>query len=156
MSYQMRGAQVAASSQQSRSQSALVWWLWLRIRPCRAIQVNNFALRSFRVPHPVPNPPPIPPSMPRPCPIALTGLTPTEQVLLEGALFQSAGNQLPGAVLEKNLERALLIIANADDADGVRALRARLPGARVLLVGTSDQGTTALQLARSSDSKSSA
>ena len=79
--------------------------------------------------------------MPRPCPIALTGLTPTEQVLLEGALFQSAGNQLPGAVLEKNLERALLIIANADDADGVRALRARLPGARVLLVGTSDQGT---------------
>ncbi len=79
--------------------------------------------------------------MTRPCPIALTGLTPTEQVLLEGALFQSASNQLPGAVLEKDLTRALLIIANADDALAVRVLRARLPAARVLLVGASDQGT---------------
>ena len=79
--------------------------------------------------------------MTRPCPIALTGLTPTEQVLLEGALFQSASSQLPGAVLEKDLSRALLIIANADDALAVRVLRARLPAARVLLVGASDQGT---------------
>ena len=53
--------------------------------------------------------------MPRPCPIALTALTPTEQVLLEGALFQSAGNQLPGAVLTRDLSQALLIIANADE-----------------------------------------
>ncbi|MBE2262521.1 MAG: hypothetical protein IAE92_07255 [Burkholderiaceae bacterium] len=79
--------------------------------------------------------------MPRPCPIALTGLTPTEQVLLEGALFQSAGNQLPGAVLTRDLSKALLIIANADNADAVRALRTALPAARVLLVGASDQGT---------------
>jgi CheY-like chemotaxis protein len=79
--------------------------------------------------------------MSRPRPIALTGLSPTEQVLLEGVLFQPASNQIPGAFLENDLARAELIIANADDAAAVRALKARgLPG-RVLLLGASDAGT---------------
>lgn len=79
--------------------------------------------------------------MSRPRPIALAGLSPTEQLLIEGVLFQPAGNQIPGAFMVQDMAQAELIIASADDAAAVRTLRTRaLPG-RVLLVGASDLGT---------------
>ena len=74
-------------------------------------------------------------------PIALVGFSSTEQILLEGVLFQPGVNQIPGAFQEHDLARAELIIASADDAVAVRALQARaLPG-RVLLIGATDAGT---------------
>ena len=79
--------------------------------------------------------------MSRYCPIALAGLSPTERVLIEGALFPPSGSPIPGACLEPDPARARLIIASADDAVAVAALKARdLPG-RVLLLGGSDRGT---------------
>lgn len=79
--------------------------------------------------------------MSRSCAIALVGLSPTEQVLLEGALFPLTGSPIPGAYLERDLAQAHLVIAGADDAAAVSALKARaLPG-QVLLLGNSDMGT---------------
>jgi hypothetical protein len=79
--------------------------------------------------------------MSRSCAIALAGLSPTEQVLLEGALFPLTGSPIPGAYLERDLAQAHLVIAGADDAAAVSALKARaLPG-QVLLLGSSDMGT---------------
>ncbi len=79
--------------------------------------------------------------MSRSCAIALTGLSPTEQVLLEGALFPLTGSPIPGAYLERDLAQAHLVIAGADDAAAVSALKARaLPG-QVLFLGNSDMGT---------------
>jgi CheY-like chemotaxis protein len=79
--------------------------------------------------------------MSRSCAIALTGLSPTEQVLLEGALFPLTGSPIPGAYLERDLAQAHLVIAGADDVAAVSALKARaLPG-QVLLLGNSDMGT---------------
>jgi CheY-like chemotaxis protein len=74
-------------------------------------------------------------------PIALAGLSATEQVLLEGALFQSGGKQIPGACQVHDLQRAELVIANADDAVSVRMLQSMALSGRVLLIGASDAGT---------------
>jgi hypothetical protein len=79
--------------------------------------------------------------MSRPRPIALTGLSPTEQILLEGALFKPSSNQLPGALQVHDLAQAELIIANADDPAVVRELQTRALPAHVLLLGASDAGT---------------
>lgn len=79
--------------------------------------------------------------MSRPRPIALTGLSPTEQILLEGALFKPSSNQLPGALQVHDLAQAELIIANADNPAVVRELQARALPAHVLLLGASDAGT---------------
>lgn len=79
--------------------------------------------------------------MSRPIPVALSGLSATEQVLLEGALFSPGSVQLPGAVLVRDLAQAELIIANASDLAAVRALQERALAARVLLLGRSDAGT---------------
>lgn len=79
--------------------------------------------------------------MPRFCSIALAGLSPTERVLIEGALFPPSGSPIPGAYLERDLAQAQLIIASADDLAALAALKVRaLPG-RVLLLGSSDRGT---------------
>lgn len=61
--------------------------------------------------------------------------------MLEGALFQPGVNQIPGACQVHDLARAELIIANADDAVSVRALRSMTLSGRVLLLGASDAGT---------------
>jgi hypothetical protein len=79
--------------------------------------------------------------MSRPRPIALTGLSPTEQILLEGALFKPSSNQLPGALQVHDLAQAELIIANADNPAVVHELQARALSAHVLLLGASDAGT---------------
>ncbi len=79
--------------------------------------------------------------MSRSCSIALTGLSPTERVLIEGALFPPSGSPIPGVFLEHDLARAQLIIASADDSAAVAALKARDLPARVLLLGSSDRGT---------------
>ena len=74
-------------------------------------------------------------------PIVLTGMSPTEQVLLERALFHASVNQIPGIHQVQDVAQAQLIIANADDASVVRQLQARGLPARVLLLGTADWGT---------------
>lgn len=74
-------------------------------------------------------------------PIALTGMSPTEQVLLERTLFQASGNQIPGIHQVQDVTQARLIIANADDATAVRQLHARGLPAQVLLLGATDWGT---------------
>jgi hypothetical protein len=79
--------------------------------------------------------------MSRSCSIALTGLSPTERVLIEGALFPPSGSPIPGVFLEHDLAQAQLIIASADDSAAVAALKARDLPARVLLLGSSDRGT---------------
>jgi CheY-like chemotaxis protein len=79
--------------------------------------------------------------MSRSCSIALTGLSPTERVLIEGALFPPSGSPISGVFLEHDLAQAQLIIASADDSAAVAALKARDLPARVLLLGSSDRGT---------------
>lgn len=74
-------------------------------------------------------------------PIALTGMSPAEQVLLEEALFQPSANQIPGIHQVHDVAQAQLIIANADDAAAVRQLQARGLPAQVLLLGPADWGT---------------
>lgn len=79
--------------------------------------------------------------MSRSCAIALAGLPPIERSLIEGALAQTASALIPGAFIEADPARADLIIANADDAGTLNDIRSRTPGARVVLLGSSDQGT---------------
>jgi len=79
--------------------------------------------------------------MSRQRPIALAGLSATEQILLEGAFFQSGGNQIPGAFQVHDPARAELVIANADDVVSLRALQAMGLSGRVLLLGDTDAGT---------------
>lgn len=79
--------------------------------------------------------------MSRQRPIALAGLSATEQILLEGALFQPGSTQIPGACQVHDLLRAELVIANADDLVSVRMLQSLTLSGRVLLIGASDAGT---------------
>jgi CheY-like chemotaxis protein len=79
--------------------------------------------------------------MSRTCAIALAGLPPTERVLIEGALFPPGASPIPGAFMTPDPTRAALVIANADDAAVVSALRAQVPAAGVVLLGSSDRGT---------------
>ena len=79
--------------------------------------------------------------MSRSCAIALAGLPPIERSLIEGALAQTASSLIPGAFIEADPARADLIIANADDAGTLNDIRTRTPRARVVLLGSSDQGT---------------
>lgn len=79
--------------------------------------------------------------MSRTCAIALAGLPPTERVLIAGALFPPSGSPIPGAFMASDPARAALVIANADDAAVVSALKAQMPAAGVVLLGHSDQGT---------------
>ncbi len=75
------------------------------------------------------------------CAIALAGLAPTERSLIEGALVQTASALIPGAFIEADPARADLIIANADDAGILNDIRSRTLTGRVVLLGSSDQGT---------------
>lgn len=79
--------------------------------------------------------------MSRSCAIALAGLPPIERSLIEGALAQTASVLIPGAFIEADPARADLIIANADDVGTLNDIRSRMPEARVVLLGSSDQGT---------------
>jgi hypothetical protein len=79
--------------------------------------------------------------MSRTCAIALAGLPPTERVLIAGALFPPSGSPIPGAFMASDPARAALVIANADDAAVVSALKAQMPAAGVVLLGHSDRGT---------------
>lgn len=74
-------------------------------------------------------------------PIALVGLSATEQILLEGALFQPGSNQLPGASQVHDPAHAALVIANADDGVSIRTLQSLDLSGQVLLIGASDAGT---------------
>jgi CheY-like chemotaxis protein len=79
--------------------------------------------------------------MTSPRPIALIGLSSSEQTLLEGALFQPGKGQIPGLYQVRDVAQARVVIADGDDAAVVQALRARRLSAQVVLVGATDMGT---------------
>ena len=86
--------------------------------------------------------------MSRPHPIALIGLSATEQVLLEGVLFPRNGGRINNAVRTDDPTAAELVIANADHAGSLRTLQGLAPSTRVILLGASDAGTGWPVLAR--------
>jgi CheY-like chemotaxis protein len=75
-----------------------------------------------------------------PCRLALVGLPSEERKLLQGLFLEDLqrGN---GYELVGDLEKADLIIANADDVSAVRSLQSQKLLAEIFLIGESDAGT---------------
>ena len=75
-----------------------------------------------------------------PCRLALVGLPPVDRSLLEALFLQTVPH---GSAYEmvNDLDRADLVISNADDTHAIRLLQDRKLRAPVLLIGDSDGGT---------------
>lgn len=81
------------------------------------------------------------------CPLSLVGLTSTDRSLLE-TLFAQSWRYGPGYEVVADLSRAEMVIANADDPDVLRNLRAARLNIPVLLIGATDGGTGWVRLPR--------
>lgn len=81
------------------------------------------------------------------CPLSLVGLTSTDRSLLE-TLFAQSWRYGPGYEVVTDLSRAQMVIANADDPDVLRNLRAARLNVPVLLIGATDGGTGWVRLPR--------
>lgn len=81
------------------------------------------------------------------CPLALVGLPSTDRALIETLCTQSWRYGLAYEVVS-DLSRAEMVVANADDADVLRNLRAAKLNVPVLLIGASDGGTGWVRLPR--------